>query len=222
VSVVGVDDGRRSLIALGVADAAAVKAWWYNDPELLESRGYDALVIKAEDVGDVIGIETQVQALDYEAQSLRTLLDMADRAFAVLNTLLEAVGGLALFVAALGVTNTMIVAIYERTREIGIMKAIGASRGDVLKLFMSEAGLIGLLGGVVGLVLGSLLGRGVDWVAHLYLRAQEVTGIGSLSVAPWWLAAGAVAFATLVGLVAGVYPAFQAARLDPVAALRYE
>jgi len=125
-------------------------------------------------------------------------------------------------VAALGVTNTMIVAIYERTREIGIMKAIGASRGDVLKLFMAEASLIGFLGGVVGLVLGSLLGRGVDWVAHLYLQAQEVTGIGSLSVVPWWLAAGAVAFATLVGLVAGVYPAFQAARLDPVAALRYE
>ena len=222
VSVVGVDDGRRSLIDLGVADAAAVKAWWYNDPELLESRGYDALVIKAEDVGDVIGIETQVQALGYEVRSLRTLLDMADRVFAVLNTLLGSVGGLALFVAALGVTNTMIVAIYERTREIGIMKAIGASRGDVLKLFMAEAGLIGFLGGVVGLVLGSLLGRGVDWVAHLYLQAQEVTGIGSLSVIPWWLAAGAVAFATLVGLAAGVYPAFQAARLDPVDALRYE
>ena len=131
-------------------------------------------------------------------------------------------GGLALFVAALGVTNTMIMAVYERTREIGILKAIGASRWDVLRLFIVEAALIGFLGGVLGLALGTLLGRGVDWAAHWYLESEGVRGIGSLSVVPWWLALGALSFGTLVGLAAGVYPASRAARLDPVAALRYE
>jgi len=222
VTVLGVEEGRRSTIELGVEDAAEIKYWWYGQPDLLETRGYDGLVVKATSMAAVPAVEDQVKAMGFQARSLRTFLDLANRIFAVLNTLLGSVGGLALFVAALGVTNTMIMAVYERTREIGILKAIGASRGDVLRLFIVEAALIGFLGGVLGLALGTLLGRGVDWAAHWYLESEGVRGIGSLSVVPWWLALGALSFGTLVGLAAGVSPASRAARLDPVAALRYE
>ena len=222
VTVLGVKEGRWSAIELGVEDAAEIKRWWYGQPDLLETRGYDGLVVKATSLAAVPAVEDQVKAMGFQARSLRTFLDLANRIFAVLNTLLGSVGGLALFVAALGVTNTMIMAVYERTREIGILKAIGASRWDVLRLFIVEAALIGFLGGVLGLALGTLLGRGVDWAAHWYLESEGVRGIGSLSVVPWWLALGALSFGTLVGLAAGVYPASRAARLDPVAALRYE
>ncbi len=222
VTVLGVKEGRWSAVELGVEDAADIKHWWYGQPDLLETRGYDGLVVKARSLAAVPAVEDRVKAMGFQARSLRTFLDLANRIFAVLNTLLGSVGGLALFVAALGVTNTMIMAVYERTREIGIMKAIGASRGDVLRLFIVEAALIGFLGGILGLVLGTLLGRGVDWAAHWYLESEGMQGIGSLSVVPWWLALGAVSFGTLVGLMAGVYPASRAARLDPVAALRYE
>ncbi len=222
VTVLGVKEGRRSAVELGVEDAADIKRWWYGQPDLLETRGYDGLVVKATSLAAVPAVEDQVKAMGFQARSLRTFLDLANRIFAVLNTLLGSVGGLALFVAALGVTNTMIMAVYERTREIGILKAIGASRWDVLRLFIVEAALIGFLGGVLGLALGTLLGRGVDWAAHWYLESEGVRGIGSLSVVPWWLALGALSFGTLVGLAAGVYPASRAARLDPVAALRYE
>ncbi len=222
VTVLGVKEGRRSTVELGVEDAATIKRWWYGQPDLLETRGYDSLVVKATSLRAVPAVEDRVKAMGFQARSLRTFLDLANRVFAVLNTLLGSVGGLALFVAALGVTNTMIMAVYERTREIGIMKAIGASQWDVLRLFIVEAALIGFLGGIFGLVLGTLLGRGVDRAAHWYLQSEGVQGIGSLSVVPWWLALGAVSFGTLVGLAAGVYPAFRAAWLDPVAALRYE
>ena len=187
-----------------------------------EKRGYDGLVVKAASVGAVSALQEQVRAMGFEATSLGNFLDLANRVFAMLNAMLGSVGALALLVAALGVTNTMIMAVYERTREIGMMKATGASRGDILRLFVAEASLIGFLGGLLGLVLGTLLGRGVDWAAHWYLRSQGVQGIGSLSVVPLWLAVGVIAFGTLIGLAAGIYPAWRASRLDPVAALRYE
>jgi putative ABC transport system permease protein len=113
-------------------------------------------------------------------------------------------------------------AIYERTREIGVLKALGASAGEIRRLFTLEAGMIGLIGGIMGLILGTLLGRLVNWIGHQYLANEGVTGVGQLSIVPPWLAVGAVIFATMIGLLAGLYPAARAARLDPVTALRHE
>jgi ABC-type lipoprotein export system ATPase subunit/ABC-type antimicrobial peptide transport system permease subunit len=222
VRVVGVDQDSRSLISLGFQDATDIKVWWYGQPDLMETRGYDGLIVKASSLTTVGVVQDQVRAMGLQARSLGTMLDLAGRIFAVLDTLLGSVGGLALLVAALGVANTMIMAVYERTREIGMMKAVGASRDDVLRLFVAEASLIGFLGGVFGLILGTLLGRGVDWAAHWYLQSQGVLGIGPLSIVPPWLAAGVIVFGTLVGLGAGFYPALRAARLDPIIALRNE
>ncbi|MCL4396194.1 MAG: ATP-binding cassette domain-containing protein [Chloroflexi bacterium] len=222
VTVIGVQRDNRTSIQLGVQDAADIKEWWYGQPNLFETRGYDGLVVKATSLATVGAVVDQVRALGLQARSLQSFLDVANRIFATLNALLGSIGGLALLVAALGVMNTMIMAVYERTREIGMLKAIGASRGEVLGLFVAEAGMIGFIGGLLGLVLGTLIGRGVDWAGHWYLASQGVLGVGPLSVVPLWLAVGSIAFGTLVGLAAGVYPAMRAARLDPVVALRHE
>ena len=222
-TIVGMRDsfGSRT-IDLGLAEAEAIKAWWFNQPDIIEQDGYDVVIVKAENLGMVTAVSEAIEELNLEAQSLEAILDTANQVLALLQTLLGSVGALALLVAALGVANTMMMAIYERTREIGVLKALGASPGEIRALFTTEAAMIGFIGGVFGIIFGILLGRLVDWIAHRYLINEGVTGVSQLSVVPPWLAIGALIFAVLIGLLAGLYPAARAARLDPVQALRHE
>ena len=199
-----------------------LKAWWFNDPNLIETQGYDEVRILAEDLTDARTLVPLIREQGFEVQSLETILDLASRIFLVINIMLGSVGGLALFVASIGITNTMIMSIYERTREIGTLKAIGASRSNVRWLFMAEAGMIGLLGGVIGLLFGWLAGLGLNALAVEYLQREAVPLEGPFFVIPPWLILMAIGFAMLIGVLAGVYPAARAARLDPIKALRHE
>jgi putative ABC transport system permease protein len=134
---------------------------------------------------------------------------------------LAAVGMIAIFVAALGIVNTMMMSILERYSEIGIMKAVGASRGDIKRIFFVESSAIGFLGGVFGLGLGWAVSRIINRVVNYFLAKQGIPFIEYFRF-PWWLGLGAVAFAVLVSLVAGILPAMRAAKVDPVVALRHE
>jgi ABC-type lipoprotein export system ATPase subunit/cell division protein FtsX len=222
-NVAGVQEGHGSRsLQLGIVERIEIKAWWYGRPDTLTTDGYDMLVVRAVDLGAVSAVVQAAEDLELNAQSLGAFLDMANQVLAIMQALLGSVGGLALLVAALGVANTMMMAIYERTREIGVMKALGASSGEVRWMFTADAMLLGLIGGAVGVVLGTLLGRLVDWIGHQYLLAEGMTGIGKMSIVPPWLALSALAFAGLIGILGGLYPAARAARLDPVAALRHE
>ncbi len=222
-TIVGVQNGFSSrALDVGLPERAAIKGWWFNDANFLETEGYDSIVVRAADLSAVTAVTAELEDLNLEVQSLEAILDVANQVLALLQALLGSVGGLALLVAALGVANTMMMAIYERTREIGVLKALGASAREIRWLFTVEAGMIGVVGGVFGLVLGTLLGKLMDWIGHRYLINQGVTGVGPLSVVPWWLALGAVLFAAFIGILAGLYPAARAAKLDPVTALRHE
>jgi putative ABC transport system permease protein len=179
-------------------------------------------MIRTPSLADAASLVDWLSAQGYEVQSLKMMLDLANRGMTVVTTMLGSVGGLALLVASIGIANTMIMAVYERTREIGILKAVGASPAQIRTLFVLEASLIGLLGGIVGTVLGWLLGKGLNWLILKILEWQEMPLTGTYFVVTWWLVAGALAFAVLVGLLAGLYPAARAARLAPLDALRYE
>ena len=221
--IVGVESGRGSnTIELGLAERIEIKAWWYGRPDTLEADGFDMLIVRAVDQLSVPAVVDTAESMSLQAQSLGTILELANRVLAIMQALLGSVGALALLVATLGVANTMMMAIYERTREIGVLKALGATSREVRRMFTADAVLLGIIGGFVGVIFGTLLGRLVDWLGHLYLESEGVIGIGQMSIVPPWLAIGALVFAGFIGVLGGLYPAARAARLDPVAALKHE
>jgi putative ABC transport system permease protein len=220
--IAGITEREWNTVAFASPDRLAMLQWWYNDPDYLVHRGYDEVFVRARSLNDAVQIVNWLSSEGYGVQSLKMLLDMANRGMIIVQTMLGSVGALALLVASIGIANTMIMAVYERTREIGILKAVGAAPGQIRLLFVVEASLIGLAGGVLGTLLGWLLGLGLNWLILEILRWQEMPMQGTFFVVSWWLVVAALAFATLVGLIAGLYPAARAARLAPLDALRYE
>jgi ABC-type antimicrobial peptide transport system permease subunit len=221
VPVVGINTNFRGGV-LGTADKVAIAEWWYSAPDLLQTDGYSQVLLHTESLPAASRVNTVISGLGYQANTLQAFLDQVNRLFTIVEVMLSSIGLLALLVASIGIANTMIMAIYERTREIGVLKALGASEGDVLRLFLTEAGLIGVIGGVFGVVAGWLLGVGLDWVIHQYLESEKVFIPSPFFVVTPELIAGSLVFAAIIGLLAGLYPAARAGRLDPLAALRHE
>ena len=184
-------------------------------------RHYTNLTVRVEKPGDVPAVEDSVRQMGYAPFSLLDLTRNLRRLFAILDLLLGIFGSLALAVASLGIINTLVMAILERRREIGVLKALGASDKDVRQLFFAEAGVMGLLGGVLGVALGWAIGHLIQLGTNYYLRQQQMPAENIWTV-PVWLVASAIVFSLVVSLAAGFYPASRAARLDPVDALRYE
>lgn len=220
--VVGVSGDNSKTVRISLGDRIAMKSWWLNKPDVVEREGYDSVSIRTEDVGRANDLSAQLRRDGFMVQSVEAFVTVANRVLNVVTLMFLLVGSIALLVATIGIANTMVMAIYERTREIGILKAMGASRGEIRQMFMLEAGFIGMIGGVVGLGIGWMLGLGLNQAIEVYSRSREQPFEGEFfSVTPW-LALGSIGFATLIGLLAGWYPARRAAKLDPLQALRHE
>jgi putative ABC transport system permease protein len=185
------------------------------------SREFASLTVRVDGSGQVENVESRIKNMGFAAFSLFDTSRNLQLLFALLDLLLGIFGSLALAVATLGIVNTLVMAILERRREIGVLKALGAADGDVKQLFFAEASVMGLLGGALGVGMGWLIGRALTWGTNFYLHQRNLPSV-NVSAVPWWLACGAIAFAVGVSLIAGIYPAARAAKLNPVEALRYE
>ena len=185
------------------------------------SRPYPSAVVKVRSPQATQDVQEQIKKLGFSAFSLNDALQGAKRAFLILDIVLALIGSIALAVSSLGIMNTMVMSILERTREIGIMKAIGGSDGDIRRIFLIEASAIGFLGGATGVMLGWAVGRAINFGANLYIQQQGGTP-GNLFSLPFWLIGGAIGFSIAVSLLAGSYPAARAAKLDPIQALRHD
>jgi putative ABC transport system permease protein len=191
---------------------------------LAGDTGYQNAEVRIIDVSQVESVKEEIKKRGFRAWSLTNQVEEVKRIFLIVNSALALIGGISLLVASFGISNTMIMSIRERTREIGVMKAIGGSDGEIMRIFFVEASLIGLAGGALG-VLG---GWGIDTLANtlanrwiLQSVGQTVRRIDFFSI-PWYLSTGAIMFALVISLIAATYPAMRAARVDPIKALRYE
>jgi len=183
--------------------------------------GYQALIVKADTAKNAKLVAADIKKLGVGAADAESMINQQLMIFNIMGLILGGIGGIALVVAAIGVINTMIMAILERTREIGVMRAVGARRSTVRKLFTFEASLLGFFGGVFGVLVGYGLTRIANVVVNKQLASQSVKASNIIGM-PIWLILTVVGIATLIGMLAGLYPAARAAKLDPVEALRYE
>jgi ABC-type antimicrobial peptide transport system permease subunit len=185
------------------------------------TKTYIALMVRVSKSKAVAQVEGDIKKQGFNTFSIVDASAGITRFFKFLDMFLAIFGSMALAVASLGIVNTLVMAILERRREIGIMKALGASDGDVKRIFFFEAGSMGILGGMLGAALGWMIGRVINIGTNIWLQRQEIRP-ETFWYVPWWLVIAALGFSVFVSLFAGLYPASRAARLDPVQALRHD
>lgn len=210
-----------------------LNGWASGEKIDLTKFTFDQVIVRATSRETVDSVSQAVQDMGYGVGGDATFLDQLNSFFGTMRVMLGAVGGVALLVAAFGVANTMTMSILERTSEIGLMKAVGATDQNVLTIFLIEAGLVGLSGGAAGVLLSLLIQDLVNralqnmptdgsGVMFLPLDPSQLQAGGGLLIIPLELVLFALVLATGVGLGAGLFPSLRAARLQPVIALKTE
>jgi putative ABC transport system permease protein len=206
------------LIPLSLAEE--MFEWQRQQRNYFKKNGYEQVYVFVGKVDDVSRVQQGIKELGYEAYSAKEYLDATLRVAMIIQFVLGGIGFIALFIAAIGIVNTLHMSIYERTREIGIIKVVGATLPSIRNLFLLEAGFIGLLGGSCGVFLGWLIGLLLSYIAGMYLGGAGET-FTYVFLSPLGVL-GTILFSSLIGLAAGLYPAMKAANLSAIAAMRHE
>lgn len=182
---------------------------------------YENATVNVDDMNNVMEVQTAINNMGFEAKSQMEWLQQSQEQSNMVQAVLGGIGAVSLFVAAIGIANTMMMSIYERTKEIGVIKVLGCAMGNIRSMFLIEAGFIGFIGGVVGVGLS----YGISFLVNKFLAAAYygmADGSWKLSIIPAWLALASVGFAVLIGMMAGFFPALRAMKLSPLAAIRNE
>lgn len=188
-------------------------------------QGYNEIRVKVDEIDNVLTVQQLIKDMGYEVYSLMDFVKNMQEQTKVIRIILGGIGAVSLLVAALGITNTMIMSIYERTKEIGIMKVIGCRVSNIRNMFLLEAGAIGFSGGALGVLLSLLASVGLNFASSggfggmfgMYPNGATKT---YLSVVPLWLCFASIGFATVIGIISGFYPAWRATRLSALEAIR--
>lgn len=185
---------------------------------------YSQVVIYVNEIDNVEAVQQQVQDMGFNTSSMAQIRDELQGYLGIIQLVLGSLAAISLLVAAISITNTMIMSIYERTKEIGIMKVLGCFISNIRLVFLMEAGMIGLLGGI----LGTLISYGISAVMN-FIGSGVVAGMlgiaaeeAQISIIPLWLVLLALIFSTIIGLISGFYPANRAVKISALEAIRNE
>lgn len=224
VKIVGIINGKSifsDVIVMPLDLAIKFKEYYLGDENYFEKYGYEAVYVRAESFREVKDIAKKIKDMGFTATTFQEALDDLNKYFRIFQGILGGFGAIVLFVAGLGVMNTMIMAVYERVKFIGLLRALGASQKDVRNLFLVESGCLGFLGGLLGVLIGS----GFNYLLNLFINKALIKDsskfVRIFSVSPS-LILGVILFSVVLSCIAGFYPARRASKLDPVEALRYE
>ena len=213
VGVVSPNNNEFSWYCLMDIEAVQKLAKENSDYMQLDTKNYNRVMVKCENTDVVSEVKAAIDDMGYGTSSLQDALEQAEKQMQQIQYLLGAIGGVSLLVAAIGIMNTMMMSIYERTKEIGIIKVLGCRMDNIAELFLTEAAYIGFFGGAAGL--------GISYGLSAVIN-HFVGGSGFKSIIPFYLAVGAVLFSVTVAMLSGLYPAIRAMRLSPLNAIRNE
>lgn len=216
-------------------DLQALQKMFY--PSSSQKMEYSEIFVKAKDISQVADIESDIKKMGYSTYSMESVRKPLEEEARKQQMMLGGLGAVSLFVAALGICNTMIMSISERTREIGVMKALGCYVGNIRTVFLLEAGFIGLIGGIIGSVLSFLISVGMNFFTNAAAQSIEVTDFATfwtklttamdvanspMSIVPLWLYGFAIVFSIIIGLGSGFYPANKAVHISAMEAIKRE
>lgn len=228
------DFNTRSCMYIDVSRAQELRKEYYKKNKIRAGTesSYNQVYVMADSIDTVEQVEKAIKNLGYSTYSLSSQREEMQKSTRTIQLILGGLAGISLLVAALGITNTMVMSIYERTREIGIMKVLGCMVGNIRTIFLMEAGCIGLLGGVLGvgisygisfalnIILNGASGDGGMMMGGMY--GWNMGGGTQYSIIPGWLVAGALLFAICIGLLSGFYPANRAVKISALEAIKHE
>ena len=178
---------------------------------------YSSAMVQADDIDHVESLAAEIQGMGYKVSTNAEYLKSMEKQFAMVQAVLGGIGAVSLFVAAIGIANTMMMSIYERTKEIGVIKVLGCSLRNIKQIFLLEAGFIGFIGGVIGNILSFLMSLAINIVTG---HGSRMGMDGNISYIPLWLVTASMLFAVFVGMAAGYFPAVRAMKLSPLEAIR--
>ena len=206
-------------------------------PSSTQMITYNEIYVKARDISQVADIEKEIKKMGYSTYSMESVRKPLEEEARKQQMMLGGLGAVSLFVAALGITNTMIMSISERTREIGVMKALGCYLGNIRAVFLMEAGFIGLIGGVIGGALSFIISVVMNVLTNEAVKGMEINSLETLwtmittamapenspmSIIPLWLYGFAIVFSIIIGLGSGFYPANKAVHISAMEAIKRE
>lgn len=211
-------DGNK--IIMDSENAASLIGVLQYTNNFMDTYGYNAVKIETNSIGDVSAVQNDLNNLNYKTSSNESTTKDINKNFNNITLMLSILGVIVLIVAAIGIINTMIMAVHERTKSIGVMKSLGASSFDILSMFLFQSAIIGFIGSIIGSLISFGLFKLISYSVEQILLKQGFS-LSLLSNIPWWLIVATIAFSVIISLLAGIYPAVRASKLDPIEALRH-